>query len=100
MDAADRADIGRILGSLEAARVAVTNFFSDDEGATRGRDRLVMARALGSLFFAGAVVGLITLVLPHWRGANVAGIAAVCAIALAVGVGMTIENGRLPTWTF
>ena len=92
--------MSRIPGSVEAARAAVTNFFSEEVGNTRGRDRLVMARALGALFFAGAIVGFITLVLPHWHGADELGIGVVCVIALGVGVGLTLENGRLPSWAF
>ncbi|MEA2493066.1 MAG: hypothetical protein QOJ29_977 [Thermoleophilaceae bacterium] len=89
-----------VTGSVDAARAAVTDFFSEEVGESRGRDRLVMARALGSLFFAGGLIALVSLVLPHWDGTNVAGIATVSTIALALGVGMTFEAGRLPRWAF
>ncbi|MEA2424691.1 MAG: hypothetical protein QOH13_1101, partial [Thermoleophilaceae bacterium] len=89
-----------VYGSVDAARAAVTDFFSEEIGDNRGRDRRVMARALGSLFFAGGLIALVSLVLPHWGGTNVAGITTVCTIALALGVSMTFEDGRLPRWTF
>src|SRR5436190_23047082 len=93
--------MARISGTVEAARSAVSCFFSEQGlGESRGRDRLVMARALGALFVAGALVGLVSLVLPHWEGANVVGIGAVCAVALAIGVGLFFERGRLPSWAF
>src|SRR4051794_30781022 len=90
----------RISGAIEAARSALTDYFSEDGGATAGRDRLVMARALGSLFFAGGMIGLVSLVLPHSRGTNVGAIGALCAIALAAGFGFIFERGRLPRWAF
>jgi diguanylate cyclase (GGDEF)-like protein/putative nucleotidyltransferase with HDIG domain len=85
-------------GSVEAARRAIVAFFA--EGDSDGRDRLIMARALGALFFAGAIIGLVSLVLPHWHGTNVVGIGVICVIALLLGVALSFERGRLPTWTF
>src|SRR4051812_12806178 len=82
-----------------AARDAVTTFFSEEAGDRAGRDRLVMARALGALFFAGALVGLVSLLLPHAADANLGVIAAVCAIALAAGGGLIVGGGRVPGWT-
>src|SRR3954451_2054747 len=92
--------MARISGTVEAGRKAVTSFFAEGLGESAGRDRLVMARSLGSLFFAGALVGLITLVLPQADNANLAGIAVACVIALAAGVGFILEKGRLPGWAF
>src|SRR5947209_1519045 len=59
-----------------------------------------MARALGLLFFAGAVIGLASLALPHPAKQDQLGIATACAIALLVGLALTFERGRLPSWTF
>src|SRR4051812_48448898 len=91
--------MSRVTGLLDAARSAASHFFAEDidEG---GRDRLIMARALGSLFTAGALIGFVSLVLPHWRGTNEAGVATLCSLALVVGVGLMFERGRLPDWTF
>lgn len=85
-------------GTLEGARQAIVEFFA--EGETTGRDRLVMARALGALFVAGGVIGLVSLLLPHWRDANDLGVAMVCVIALVAGLMLTFERGRLPDWSF
>lgn len=57
-----------------------------------------MGRALGSLFIAGALVGFISLALPHGEGANNVGIGVICAVALLFGVLLAIENGRAPAW--
>jgi diguanylate cyclase (GGDEF)-like protein len=89
-----------ISGSLAAARAAVTSFFSEGAGESSGRDRLVMARALGSLFFGGAVIAFVSLLLPHWHGTKVAGVAGVAGIALLLGLAFLFENRRLPGWTF
>ena len=91
--------MARLRRSVDGTRAALTGFFSEGPG-TSGRDRLVMARALGSLFVAGAVIGLVSLALPHWDGTNLTGIGVVCALALAVGLALTLENGRLPGWAF
>ena len=86
-------------GSVEAARGAVVRFFAENVG-DNPRDRLVMARALGSLFVAGALVGLASLAFPHEPGMHAAVIAGVCGLALLVGGLLTWEGGRLPAWTF
>ena len=59
-----------------------------------------MARALGSLFLAGALVALATLALPQAPGANDAGIAIVCVVALCVTGASFRWAGRLPRWAF
>src|SRR3954453_10813517 len=87
-----------VSASLEAARLAVVRFFAE-EGDTE-RDRVLMSRSLGSLFVAGAVVGLVSLALPHASSANIAGIATLCVLALALGVAFAFEGGRLPRWAF
>jgi diguanylate cyclase (GGDEF)-like protein len=91
--------MARIANRLSVARSGVTSFFSEDAGDRAERDRLVMARALGALFSAGALVGLVSLLLPHPPGANIGAIAVVCAIALAVGAGLIAGGGRVPGWS-
>jgi diguanylate cyclase (GGDEF)-like protein len=91
--------MARARGSVEAARRAIVRFFAEEAGENP-RDRLAMARALGSLFVAGALVGFASLAFPHEPGMSVAAIAGVCAIGLLVGVLLTWEGGRLPAWAF
>jgi diguanylate cyclase (GGDEF)-like protein len=91
--------MARVSASVEAARDAALRFFEEDEG-DKARDRLVMARSLGSLFVAGALVGLISLLLPHASDTKVLGIGAICALALGFGVALTFERGRMPRWAF
>ena len=88
----------RMTGTVEAARAAAVRFFA--EGGENARDRLVMARALGSLFVAGALVGFVSVLLPHGSGANTAAIAVICGLALALGLVSIFEDGRLPNWAF
>ena len=59
-----------------------------------------MARALGALFVAGALVGLLSLALPNGPGASEVGIATICGIALTVGLLLAFERGRLPSAAF
>src|SRR4051794_12234494 len=90
--------MARVSASVEAAREAALRFF-EEEGDNE-RDRLVMARALGSLFVAGALVGLISLALPHAASTKTTGIGALCAAALLVGAAIVFEQGRMPRWAF
>src|SRR6187455_2937439 len=92
--------MARLTRRIDFARGAVHGFFAEGIGEAGGRDRLVMARALGSLFFAGALIGLASLALPRPEGTNVVGLVIVCAIALFVGVGLAFDHGRLPNWAF
>src|SRR4051794_17378059 len=92
--------MARLSGSLDRARAATVRFFADEGTSDYARDRLVMARALGSLFVAGALVALVSLLLPHPAGADVAAIATICALALLLGFAFIIERGRLPGWMF
>jgi diguanylate cyclase (GGDEF)-like protein/putative nucleotidyltransferase with HDIG domain len=94
--AADKASMARMRGSVQAARIAALRFFAQE--GDDARDRLIMARALGSLFIAGAVIGLVSLMLPHEDGMKVAAIGAGCAVALLIGTGLLWERGRLPRW--
>jgi diguanylate cyclase (GGDEF)-like protein len=90
--------MARVPGKVEAARAAAVRFFAEEGG--HARDRLVMARALGSLFVAGGLVGLVSLALPHEPGTNLAVIAGLCGVALLVGIVLMLEDGRLPAWAF
>ncbi|MEA2425928.1 MAG: hypothetical protein QOH13_2338 [Thermoleophilaceae bacterium] len=91
--------MARIGGGLSGARAGVTRFFSEDVEGRSSRDRLIMARALGALFIAGAVVALVSLLLPHAPGASLGGIAAVCGVALAVGTGLILGGVKVPHWS-
>jgi diguanylate cyclase (GGDEF)-like protein len=91
--------MARIGGGLSGARDGVTRFFSEEGEDRSSRDRLVMARALGALFIAGAVIALVSLLLPHAPGASAGGIAAVCGLALAVGAGLILGGVNVPRWS-
>jgi diguanylate cyclase (GGDEF)-like protein len=90
----------RLTGRMDAARAALVSFFAESGVEPGGRDRLVMARALGLLFFAGAIIGFVSLLLPLAPDADIPAIATISAIALVVGVALTFERGRLPGWAF
>jgi diguanylate cyclase (GGDEF)-like protein len=90
--------MARVFASMEAAREAALRFFAEEDD--NERDRLLMARSLGSLFVAGAGVGLVSLLLPHADSADVPAIGAICALALLFGFGAMFEHGRLPGWAF
>ena len=57
-----------------------------------------MARALGALFTAGAVMALISLVLPQEPDASRVGIAAMAGFALAGALLCFVGGSRLPHW--
>lgn len=86
--------------SLDRARAATVRFFAEEGTGDNAADRLVMSRALGSLFVAGALVGLISLALPHPSDSDVVGIAVICGLALAFGFAFIFERRRLPGWMF
>lgn len=88
----------RTTRSFAAVQAGVTGFFSGREGSSA--DAVVMARAMASLFLAGGLVALATLALPQAPGANRAGIAAVCVVALAVAAIAFACAGRLRRWMF
>src|SRR4051794_30523204 len=91
--------MARVTESVDAARAAAERFFAEDGGES-ARDRLVMARALGLLFVAGALIGLVSLALPHDSDARIGAIAGVCGLALVLGIVCIYERGRLPAWAF
>jgi diguanylate cyclase (GGDEF)-like protein len=90
--------MARARRSVQAARAAALRFFAQE--GDNERDRLIMARSLGSLFVAGAVIGSASLVLPRWEGTDTAGIGLLAAIAFFVGIALMFERGRLPAWAF
>jgi diguanylate cyclase (GGDEF)-like protein len=90
--------MARVTSMVEAARAALLRFFAEEGG--NDRDRLVMSRALGSLFVAGGVVGLVSLLLPRAGDANATAIGLICTLALFLGVVFIAERGRLPHWAF
>ncbi len=90
----------RVSRLLDSARRGVIGFFAETGADQSTRDRIVKARALGALFIAGAWIGAISVLLPHWRGTSVAGVDAICAAALALGLVFMYERGRLPEWVF
>ena len=83
---------------LAAARDAATGFFSEGSEGSAERDRLIMARALGALFSAGALVGFVSLFLPRWGDLNEVGVAVICAVALLAGAGLAAAGERVPAW--
>jgi diguanylate cyclase (GGDEF)-like protein len=78
----------------------VTAFFSEQSGDEQHGDRLVMARALGLLFFAGGAIGLVSLLLPQAHGSHPWGVAAVCLVAIAVAFVLIRAGGRMHRWAF
>jgi two-component system cell cycle response regulator len=90
--------MARVTASVEAARTAILRFFAEE--GDNARDRLIMARALGALFIAGGLVGLVSLLLPRASDANVTAISIICAVALLLGAVFVAERGRLPQWAF
>jgi diguanylate cyclase (GGDEF)-like protein len=90
--------MARVSTSVERARGAVVRFFGQEGGDER--DRLVMARALGSLYVAGALIGFVSLVLPQSSGSKLGSLAVVCGLAVVAGLVTISERGRLPLWAF
>jgi diguanylate cyclase (GGDEF)-like protein/putative nucleotidyltransferase with HDIG domain len=63
-------------------------------------DPVVMARAMGLLFFAGAAIGFVSLLLPQSPDANLPAVAAVCGVAMGLSAVFWFTAGRLPQWAF
>jgi diguanylate cyclase (GGDEF)-like protein len=59
-----------------------------------------MARTLGSLFLAGATIGLISLFLPRAPHANVGALAVNIGLAYVGGLIVLTVFRRMPPWTF
>lgn len=73
---------------------------AESEGPSPTADRSVMAPALGCLFVAGAVLGVISLVLPRDPGINSSGIFVVALLAGNAGAVCFLARDRLPVWAF
>ena len=73
---------------------------SSAAGAAVVRDRRVMARAMGTLFLAGATIGLASILLPHPRATNVGALEVNIGIAYAGGFAGLLFFDRLPRWVF
>jgi diguanylate cyclase (GGDEF)-like protein len=56
------------------------------------------ARALGSLYAAGATIGAVSLLLPHPASADVAGLWSNVGLAYAGGIGLLVLGARIPGW--
>lgn len=61
-------------------------------------DPRLAARALGWLFVAGAMIGLVSLLLPHPPRSDVPGLYSNVGLALAGGVGLLIGAPRVRLW--
>lgn len=75
----------------------------DAEGSRSGEPRWnaetrLAARALGSLFVAGATIGLVSLLLPHPPQADVIGLFSNVGLAYAGGVGLLLAASRVRVW--
>jgi len=63
-----------------------------------GTDARLPARALGSLFLAGATIGLVSLLLPHAPKADVPALYSNVALAFAGGIVLWMLGARFPHW--
>ena len=69
-------------------------------GPTRTLDARILARAMGSLFVAGATIGVISMLLPHAEDADDLGLWSNIAIAYAGGAILLTLGPRFPGWLF
>jgi diguanylate cyclase (GGDEF)-like protein len=67
--------------------------------APPAEDPRAMALLLGVLFVGAAVLGAITLLLPHPRAFNDSALFGNCAVAAFAGLGILAAAGRLPRWS-
>ena len=65
---------------------------------TADPDQRLPARALGWLYIAGASIGLVSLLLPHSRAADDAGLYSNVVLAYVAGVLLLRFGPRLPAW--
>jgi diguanylate cyclase (GGDEF)-like protein len=63
-------------------------------------DSSIRARALGSLYIAGAAIGVISLVLPHNAQSDDVALWSNAALAAVAGVLLLTIGTRLPGWAF
>jgi diguanylate cyclase (GGDEF)-like protein len=66
--------------------------------AALGQDRQFQTRALAAMFGAGAVLGLISVLLPHGEGVNAVGWALNSSLGLPVAGALFVAGGRVPMW--
>ena len=66
--------------------------------AATGEDRRVMARTLGALYFAGATIGAISLILPHPAQFDTPALWSNVAISYVVALALVAAAGRIPVW--
>ena len=63
-------------------------------------DARIRARAMGSLYLAGACIGALSLLLPHSAAANDTALWSNVALAVAGGVAVLALSWRIPGWGF
>jgi diguanylate cyclase (GGDEF)-like protein len=61
-------------------------------------DTALQARTLGSLYLAGAVIGLVSVLLPHSGRADDAGLYSNVGFAFIGGIGLLTFSARVPRW--
>jgi diguanylate cyclase (GGDEF)-like protein len=71
-----------------------------EQASGSGSDPAVMARSLGSLYLAGATIGLVSLFLPRAPDTDVGALGVNIALAYAGGLLALFVGRRLPAWTF
>lgn len=105
---------GRLVTSASAVRGVLSNLTRRaDRGTLVGRasdqvgrepfgswavDPRLGARALGWLFFAGATIGLVSLLLPHPPRADVPGLYSNVGLAYAGGLGLLFGAAKVRLW--
>jgi diguanylate cyclase (GGDEF)-like protein len=78
----------------------VTEHAAHEQASGSGSDTAVMARSLGSLYLAGATIGLVSLLLPRAPGTDVGALGVNIGLAYAGGLLALLVGRRLPAWTF
>lgn len=82
-----------MVGTVEEGSIEETR-----RRSVRMADPALMARALAGLYFAGATMVVLTLVLPHEADPNTAGSVLVFGSAYVVAALLFAFAGRLPWW--
>src|SRR3954452_5561603 len=65
-----------------------------------GVDSWVRARAMASLYLAGAVIGVLSMILPHAAKADDPALWSNVALAFLAGALLMTIGSRLPSWAF
>src|ERR1700722_17508990 len=71
-----------------------------EQASGSGSEPAVTARSLGSLYLAGATIGVVSLFLPRAPGTDVGALGVNIALAYAGGLLALLVGRRLPAWTF